>query len=249
MPSALVAFAAMLAPAQHVRSPWSGSIKGTHMSPATHWFFEDLQQLPAQARVVIFDVGANSGAFASWLVPHIQRLAPQVLANLTMVEPQPMYHRTLTDLARRLRSPSVAAHFLPAMAAARDGRSTLFLSKNPESSSPIESAAARFGARRGRAGARLAVDAVDLGRLLREAHAWRGAASSSRSGSEGGGDGSGSGTGTAGTAGTAALAAVGAAGTHAIRGTHAVRPLIYLKMDIEGGEASLIPTLLVSGAL
>lgn len=150
--------------------------------------------------------------------------------------------------AQPMQQRRISARLLRAVAAAYDGHARLYRSGNSEMASTLQAkttvlmkrgASATGTASTGGGGAQPRrpqlpperVRAVDLSRLLREA--WDADAPTTAP------HGPGSRTARGGSSSSSST----------WRGLPHERPLIYLKMDIEGGEASLLPRLLVSGAL
>ena len=150
--------------------------------------------------------------------------------------------------AQPMQQRRISARLLRAVAAAYDGHARLYHSGNSEMASTLQAkatvlmkrgASATGTASTGGGGAQPRrpqlpperVRAVDLSRLLREA--WDADAPTTAP------HGPGSRTARWGSSSSSST----------WRGLPHERPLIYLKMDIEGGEASLLPRLLVSGAL
>ena len=188
-------------------------------SPATTSFLEALRRLPEGSLAAAFDIGANDGSFSNSLAKQVAKQAPHVKLALHIFEPQPQFAPRLQAIAQRKRGGNINCTFHPAVAGHREGNMTLFLSKQSQAASTLRSQARRFGVK-----SALVVRSVNLAELIIAQVRALQVPPKRR---------------PAATA--AAVAAVAAAATQ--------QPPILLKMDIEGAEFSLLPHLLMAGAL
>lgn len=89
---------------------------GAGLGTACAEFIEALEAAPPGSRGVVFDVGANDGAWSASWRPHIERFrAAHKTIDLIFFEPQEVYASRLHALAKRLN-----ATFVPAAAWSAD---------------------------------------------------------------------------------------------------------------------------------
>ena len=202
-------------------------------SPATSSFLAALRELPKGARAAAYDVGANDGSFSSSLARQVAKHAPHVSLALHIFEPQPQFARRLVAIAERerARGGNINVTFHAAIAGHREGNMTLFLSRQSQAASTLRSQARRFGVK-----SSLVVRSVNLAQLLIEqVRALQLQPPPPPP--------------TGGHAAAAVAAAATAIAAAAAATSQQQQPPILLKMDIEGAEFSLLPHLLMAGAL
>jgi hypothetical protein len=205
----------------------SGSLDRNYVkdpSPATNIFLVKLRELPANATAIILDVGTNDGAFADSVMARARWVAPHVKTTLLMFEPQARYAARLDDFVAKWntsRSLERAAVY-KAVASHYDGSAILksSIGTNKMAASTLDTAAFRYGVSKKHMTKR-SVPAVDLGRIILD-HA---AAATYWGPAQADNSSSDVGRGSL------------------------YYPLVFLKMDVEGGEYELLPRLLVRGAL
>ena len=151
----------------HGCAQYHGSVRGG--SPATKLFLKQAQQRAAQSSgqptnhsaVLVFDVGANNGAFSASMAAHVAQ-APGVSRRWArhMFEPQRAFAAELQGIANKYEQ--VVYH--AAVAGKAQGNETIYLRRNSETVSTLRPLNARMSGPR-----KSVVDtiaAVDLARVI-----------------------------------------------------------------------------------
>ena len=223
-------------------SPSPRLCRPRHCTPTVERFLEQLQALPAPREAAIVDVGANSGTFAAYLAELAESVAPGVRVRLILIEPQRRFATQLTALAARWPgSAYVRAVALGTADYARLGPNrtiALHYATNSESASVLHAHADRYLDRVAGVAKEMQVPAVDLSQLLHDQLENESATPRTVS--------------TVTKPELTKPEATKPEASHQVGAAAAAAPvssISFVKLDIEGGEFSLLPQLLATGGL